>query len=168
MSEINLEFLLGAMPLAEATLYRVLIQLIPAPSAEAPNRGGRQIEMSLLAKLTGFSKRWVIELMQRLEKKKFIRTEGGSGAVKWIWLLPLGVPRLGRPFPPELLQKEKTSPAPIPGKAKAPQAAAAQPKRRRQETAQSSKPGASVQVAPPVEKPVEIPKRRQKAPLPST
>src|ERR1035437_7243545 len=95
MSEIILEFLLGAMPLAEATLYRQLIQLIPAPSAEAPNRGGRQIEMTLLAKLAGFSKRWVIELMQRLQKKKFIRTDGGSGAVKLIWRLPLGVPRLG-------------------------------------------------------------------------
>ena len=38
MSEINLEFLLGAIPAAEAALYRVLIQLIPAPSPEAPNR----------------------------------------------------------------------------------------------------------------------------------
>ena len=100
MSEINPEFLLGVLPSAEATLYRVLLQLIPAPSAEAPNRGGRQIEMAELAKLTGFTKRWVIELMQRLEKKSFIRTDGGSGAVKWIWLLPLGVPRLGRPSPP--------------------------------------------------------------------
>jgi predicted transcriptional regulator len=61
--------------------------------------------MDLLAELTGFSKRWVIELMHRLEKKRFIRTDGGSGAVKWIWLLPLGVPRLGRPFPPELTMK---------------------------------------------------------------
>jgi hypothetical protein len=102
MSEISLEFLLGALLAAEAVLYRVLMQLIPAPSADAPNLGGRQIEMTELAKLTGFSKRWVVELMQRLEKKNFIRTDGGSGAVKWIWLLPLGVPRLGRPFPPRV------------------------------------------------------------------
>src|ERR1035438_4624808 len=120
MSEISLEFLLGALPAAEAALYRVLIQLIPAPSADAPNLGGRQIQMALLAKLTGFSKRWVIELMKRLERKSFIRTDGGSGAVKWIWLLPLGVPRLGRPFPTKLRQRKKTSP----GKAKAPRAAA--------------------------------------------
>src|ERR1035437_10736528 len=97
------------MPAAEATLYRQLIQLIPAPSPEAPNRGGRQIEMAEIAKLTGFSKRWVIELMQRLEKKGFIRTEGGSGAVKLIWLLSPGVLRLGKPFPTEFTQKKKTS-----------------------------------------------------------
>src|ERR1035441_10166741 len=119
MSEINLEFLLGAIPAAEAALYRVLIQLIPAPSPEAPNRGGRQIEMALLAKLTGYTKRWVIELMQRLEDKNFIRTDGGSGAVKWIWLLPPGVPRLGKSPPPPLPPKT----APRPGAAKTPGAA---------------------------------------------
>src|ERR1019366_8702260 len=100
MSEINLEFLLGAMPAAEATLYRVLIQLIPAPSPEAPNRGGRQIEMAKLAKLTGYSERWVIELMHRLEKKSFIRTDGGSGAVKTIWLLPPASPASESHSPP--------------------------------------------------------------------
>src|ERR1035441_3919690 len=137
MSEISLEFLLGALPAAEAALYRVLMQLIPAPSADAPNLGGRQIEMAELAKRTGFSKRWGMELMKRLEKKSFIRTDGGSGAVKWIWLLPPGVPRLGRPSPPEVTKKA----APRPGKAKA-RVAASIPKRRRKEMAQSSKPGA--------------------------
>jgi hypothetical protein len=126
--EINLEVLLGAMAASEAILYRVLIQLIPAPSAEAPNRGGRQIEMALLAKLTGYTKRWVIELMQRLEDKNFIRTDGGSGAVKWIWLLPPGVLRLGKSFPTKLARRKKTSP----GKAKAPRAAAPRPKHRPQ------------------------------------
>src|SRR5450759_3844882 len=152
MSEINLEFLLGAMPSGNATLYRVLIQLIPAPSPEAPNRGGRQIEMARLAKLTGFSKRWVIELMKRLEKKNFIRTDGGSGAVKWIWLLPPGVLGLGRPFPPKLNKQT----APSPGKAKAPRAAAPRPKRPRKETAPSPKPGADISVAPPLAKQAEI------------
>jgi hypothetical protein len=159
MSEINLEFLLGAMPVAEATLYRVLIQLIPAPSPEAPNRGGRQIEMARLAKLAGFSKCWVIELMKRLEKKSFIRTDGGSGAVKTIWLLPPGVLRLGKSFPTERTQKG-------PGKAKAPRAAARRPKRRRKETAPIPKADAEVNVAPPVEKPAMVPARRQEVPIP--
>ena len=101
--------------------------------------------------------------MQRLEKQNFIRTEGGSGAVKWIWLLPLGVPRLGRPFPPELTKKA----APRPGKAKAPRAAASIPKRRRKETTPSPKAGAEGNVAPPVEKPAAIPERRRKGPNPA-
>ena len=163
MSEINLEFLLGAMPAAEAALYRVLIQLIPAPSPEAPNRGGRQIEMALLAKLTGYTKRWVIELMQRLEDKNFIRTDGGSGAVKWIWLLPPGVLRLGKSYPTKLARRKKTSP----GKAKAPRAAAPRPKHRRKETAPSPKADAEVNIASPVEKAAEIPARRRKGPTPS-
>jgi hypothetical protein len=124
MSEINLEFLLGAMPAAEATLYGVLIQLIPAPSAESNIAASRQIELQVLAERTGFSKRWVIELLQRLEKKNFIRTEGGSGAVQWIRLLPLGVPLLGGPETNQSSLKEATSPAQNPGKAKAPRAAA--------------------------------------------
>jgi DNA-binding MarR family transcriptional regulator len=95
LSEINLEFLLKVMPAAEAKLYRVLLQLIPAPGAESTIAASRQIEMAELAKLTGYSKRWVNELMRRLEKKNFIRTDGGSGAVKWIRLLPPGVPLLG-------------------------------------------------------------------------
>src|ERR1017187_7216159 len=160
--EIDLEWLLKVMPPAEATLCRALIQLLASPSPEAPNRGGCQIEMALLAELTGFSKPWVIELMQRLEDKSFIRTDGGSGAVKCIWLLPLGVPRLGRPFPPELTKKA----AARPGKAKAPRVAASIPKRRRKEMAQSSKPGAEGNVAPPVEKPAAIPERRRKGPIP--
>jgi hypothetical protein len=159
MSEVNLEFLLKVMPPGEAKLYRVLIQLIPAPSAEAPNLARRQIKMEVLAKLTGFTKRWVIELLPRLEERNLIRTEGGSGTVKWIWRLPLGVPRLG---PTQLTQKRTTSP----GKAKAPRVAAPQPKRR-QETAPSPKTGADVNVAPPVEKPAEIPERRQEVPMPS-
>src|ERR1019366_3260365 len=147
MSEMNLEFLLGAMPSGNATLYRVLIQLIPAPSAEAPNRGGRQIEMARLAKLTGYTKRWVIELMQRLEDKNFIRTGGGSGAVKWIWLLPPGVLRLGKPYPTKLARRKKTSP----GKARAPRAAAPRPKHRPKETAPSPKADAEVNIAPTVD-----------------
>ena len=122
MSEINLEFLLGAMPAAEATLYRVLIQLIPAPSAESNIAASRQIELQVLAERTGFSKRWVIELLQRLEKKDFIRTEGKSGAGRWIRLLPLGVPLLGGPEANQSSQKEATSPAPSAGKAKTPRA----------------------------------------------
>src|ERR1019366_7138120 len=156
--EIDLQWLLKVMPPAEATLCRALIQLLASPSPEAPNRGGCQIEMALLAELTGFSKRWVIELMQRLGKKNFIRTEGGSGAVKWIWLLPLGVPRLGRPFPPELIKKA----APRQGKTKAPRAAAPIPKRRRKEMPRSSKPGVEGSVAPPVANPAAIPEGRRK------
>src|ERR1017187_4115948 len=124
--------------------------------------------MATLAKLANLSRRWVIELLVRLEKRDLIRTQGGRGAAKWIWLLSLGVPRLGKPSSTELTQKEKTRPEPILGKAKAQRAAAAQPKRRRMETAQSAKPVASAQVTLPAEKPVEIPKRRQKAPLPPT
>lgn len=163
MSEINLEFLLGAMPAAEATLYRVLIQLIPAPIAEAPNLSGRQIEMVELAKLTGFSKRWVIELMQRLEKKSFIRTDGGRGAVKWIWLLPPGVLRLGKSYPTELAQRKKTSS----GQTQDPRVATYQSKLRHKETAPSQKPAAEINITPLVEKPAEMPKRRQKASMPS-
>ena len=121
-AEIDLEWLLKAMPASEAKLYRALIQLIPAPSVEAPNQARRQIKMEVLAKLTGFTKRWVIELLPRLEEKNLIRTEGGSGVVKWIWRLPLGVPRLGKPYPNELTQKKTTSP----GQAKAPRVAASQ------------------------------------------
>ena len=163
MSEINPEFLLGAMPPAEATLYGVLLQLIPAPIPETPNRGGRQIEMALLAKRTGFTKRWVIELMKRLEKKSFIRTDGGSGAVKWIWLLPLGVPRLGRPIPLEITMKA----APRPGKTKAPRAAASQTKRSDKESVQSQKADVDINVTPPKEKPAAIPARYRKGSPPS-
>jgi hypothetical protein len=165
--EIAIEWLLGLIPKAEAKLYRVLTELIPSPSMVAPNLARRQIKMAKLAKLAGLSPRWVIMLLPRLEERDLIRTQGGRGAAKWIWLLPLGVPRLGKPSSTEFTQKEKTRPEPSPGKAKTPHAAA-QPKRRRQETEQSAKPGASVKVLAPVEKPVEIPKRRQKAPLPST
>jgi hypothetical protein len=84
--------------------------------------------MAQLAKLAGLSPRWVIMLLPRLEERDLIRTEGGRGAAKWIWLLPLGVPRLGKPSSTELTQKEK-SPEPSPGTAKAPHSAA-QPKRR--------------------------------------
>src|ERR1019366_1293288 len=140
MSEINLEFLLGAMPMAEATLYRVLIQLIPAPSAESTVAASRQIKLQLIAERTGFSKRWVIELLQRLEEKNFIRTEGGSGAVQWIRLLPLGVPLLGGSEANQSSRKEATSPAPSPG------------------------PDADANIAPPVEKPAAIPERRRKGP----
>jgi hypothetical protein len=164
MSEMNLEFLLGAMPLAEATLYRVLVQLIPAPSAESTVAASRQIKLQVIAERTGFSKRWVIELLQRLEEKNFIRTEGGSGAVQWIRLLPLGVPLLGGSEANQSSRKEATSPAPSPGKAKAPRAAARRPKHRRQETAPSLRPDADANIAPPVEKPAAIPERRRKGP----
>src|ERR1017187_3900604 len=164
--KIAIEWLLRLIPEAEAKLYGVLTELIPAPSMVMPNLACRQIKMATLAKLAGLSGWWVIELLPRLEERDLIRNQGGRGAAKWIWLLRLGVPRLGKASSTEFTQKEK-SPEPIPGKAKA-QQAEAQPKRRRQETAQSAKPVASAQVAPPVEKLVEIPKRRQKAPLPST
>src|ERR1039458_1986959 len=127
MSEINLEFLLGAMPAAEAALYRVLIQLMPAPSPESIVAASRQIELQVLAERTGFSERWVIELLQRLEEKDFIRTDGKSGARKWIRLLPLGVRLLGGPEADRSSQKEATSPAPNPGKGNAPRAAASRP-----------------------------------------
>src|ERR1035441_8259067 len=159
MSGINLEFLLGAMAASEATLYRVLIQLIPAPSAESTVAASRQIEMQVLAERTGFSKRWVIELLQRLEKKDCIRTEGGRGTVKWIRLLPLGVPLLGGPETNQSSQKEAKSPAPNPGKAKAPRAAASIPKRRRKEMAPNPKPGAEGNVTSPFEKPAALPHR---------
>lgn len=165
--KIPIECLLRLIPEAEAKLYRALTELIPAPSMVAPNLACRQIKMAKLAKLAGLSQRWVIELLVRLEERDLIRTDGGSGAAKWIWLLRFGVPRLGKSSPTELTQKEK-NPEPSPGKAKAQQAAATQPKRRRQETLKSAKPVASAQVAPPDEKPVEILKRRQEAPLPST
>src|ERR1039458_302990 len=145
--EIAIEWLLRLIPEAEAKLYGVLTELIPAPSMVKPNLACRQIKMAKLAKLAGLSRRWVIMLLPRLEKRDLIRTQGGRGAAKWIWLLSLGVPRLGKSFPTELTQKEK-SPEPTPGKAKAPQTAA-QPKRRRQETAQSAKPDADVKVAQP-------------------
>jgi hypothetical protein len=164
--EIPIVFLLRLIPAAEAKLYGVLTELIPSPSMVMPNLACRQIKMAKLAKLANLSRRWVIKLLVRLEERDLIRTDGGRGAAKWIWLLPLGVPRLGKASSTGLTQKE-TRPEPIQGKAKAPQTAA-QPKRRRQEKAQSAKPVANVQVAPPAEKPAEIPKRRQKAPLPST
>ena len=119
--------------------------------------------MALLAKLTGYTKRWVIELMQRLEKNSFIRTDGGSGAVKWIWLLPPGVLRLGKSYPTKLGRRKKTSP----GKAKAPRAAAPRPKHRRKGTAPSPKADAEVNIAPLVEKAAEIPARRRKGPVSS-
>src|ERR1035437_6437838 len=100
--EIAIEWLLRLIPEAEAKLYGVLTELIPAPRAEAPNLARRQIKMAKLATLANLSQRWVIELLPRLEEKDLIRTQGGSGAVKWIWLLPLGMPRLGKPFPTEL------------------------------------------------------------------
>jgi hypothetical protein len=158
--EIAIEWLLRLIPEAEAKLYGVLTELIPSPSMVMPNLACRQIKMAELAKLANLSRRWVIKLLVRLEERDLIRTQGGRGAAKWIWLLRLGVPRLGKSSPTGLAQKD-ASPELIAGKAKTPQAAA-QPKRRRQEKAQNAK------VAPPVEKPAEIPKRRQKAPLPST
>ena len=128
-------------------MYRVLIGLIPAPRAEAPNLARRrQIKLEVLAKLTGFTKRWVIELLPGLEKKNLIGTEGGSGTVKWIWRLALGVPRLGRSSSTQFAQKEKM----IPGQAKAPRVTASQPKHRRKEAAQNPKPTADVNVAAPV------------------
>ncbi len=163
-AEIDLEWLLKVMPPAEAKLYRVLIRMIPAPSAESTVAASRRIQMAELARRTGWSKRWVITLLQRLEEKDLIQTEGGSGAVKWIRLLPLGVPRIG---PTRLTQKEATGAAPRPGKAKAPRVAASRPKLRRKETAQSTKPDADIKVELPAEKPAEIPARRRQVPMPS-
>lgn len=121
--EIPIEFLLCLIPEAEAKLYGVLTALIPSPSMVAPNLACCQIKMAKLAKLANLSRRWVIKLLVRLEKRDLIRTQGGRGAAKWIWLLRVGVPRLGKSFPAELTQKE-ASPEPTPGTAKAQQAAA--------------------------------------------
>src|ERR1039457_6123224 len=104
--EISIEFLLGLIPKAEAKLYRVLTELIPSPSMVAPNLARRQIKMAKLAKLASLSRRWVIKLLVRLEKRELIRTQGGRGAAKWIWLLRPGVPRLGKASSTELTQKE--------------------------------------------------------------
>jgi hypothetical protein len=164
-AEVDLEWLLKVIPRAEAKLYRVLLQLIPAPGAESTNAASRQIEMAELARLTGYSKRWVNELMQRIEKNNFIRTDGGRGSVKWIRLLPLGVPLLGRSKGDQPAQQAAER-APSPGKAKAPRAAAPRPERR-QETVPSPKADADISVLPPVEKPAEIIGRRRKASMPS-
>src|ERR1022692_1627475 len=140
--KIPIEWLLRLIPEAEAKLYGVLTELIPSPSMVAPNLARRQIKMAKLAKLASLSRRWVIKLLLRLEKRELIRTQGGRGAAKWIWLLRPGVPRLGKASSTELTQKE-ASQEPSPGKAKAQRAAAVQPKRRRQETEPSAKPVAS-------------------------
>src|SRR5439155_361795 len=82
------------------------------------------------AQLTGFSTRWVLEGLRRLEHKKFIRTQGGRGAVKSIRLLPLDRLLLeGSKNSDQRTQKEEESPE-ASSKAKGPRAAAAKPKRR--------------------------------------
>ena len=139
------------------------------PVDPGAKRGGRptwpvrQIKMEVLAKLTGFSKRWIIELLRRLDKKNLIRTEGGSGTVKWIWRLPLGVPRLGKSCPTELAQKRTTSP----GKAKAPRVAASKPKRRPRKRRQARSRMPTSTSSRPSEKPAKIPARRREEPIPS-
>jgi hypothetical protein len=163
--QIDFDWLLSLLPAAEAKLYCELVRLIPAPRPESTDPASRrQIKMKMLAGLTGFLKRWVIELLARLEKKNLIRAEGGRGAAKWIQLLPPGIPLLGGTKADQPKPKEAARPAPRPGKAKAPEAAASQPKRR-QETTPSAKPDAEVNGAPPAEKPAEIPKRRQEIPI---
>src|ERR1039458_10783563 len=97
--KIPIEWLLRLIPEAEAKLYGVLTELIPAPSMVKPNLACRQIKMAQLAKLANLSRRWVIKLLVRLEERDLIRTQGGRGAAKWIWLLRLGVPRLGKSSP---------------------------------------------------------------------
>src|SRR5450631_666018 len=67
--EIPIEWLLRLIPEAEAKLYGVLTELIPAPSMVAPNLACRQIKMAKLAKLAGLSRRWVIMLLVRLEER---------------------------------------------------------------------------------------------------
>src|ERR1035441_6020315 len=49
--EIAIEWLLRLIPEAEAKLYGVLTELIPAPSMVMPNLACRQIKMATLAKL---------------------------------------------------------------------------------------------------------------------
>ena len=170
-----------SMPPAEAKLYGVLMRMLPAPGGK-PTSGSRPIKNEELAKLTGYSKRWVFVLLQRLEKKNFIETLGRSGAEKWIRRLPLEGLRLGGSSAGPRTQKEEASPEPRPGlrsfsaddrrtrpplwvylakKTKAPRAAASQPKRRRKETAQSTKTGVEINVEPHKEKLAEIPERRQ-------
>jgi hypothetical protein len=166
-AEIDLEWLLKVMPAGEAKLYRVLIRMLSVPNAGSPIGASRGIQIAELANNTGLSKRWVIELLPRLEEKNLVRTEGGSGTVKWIRLLTPGVPLLGGPKADQPAQKGVAGPAPSPGKTKASRVAALQPKRRRKETAPGPKPGVDFYVAPPVEKPAETPARRRKVPTPS-
>src|ERR1017187_270324 len=78
--KIPIEWLLRLIPEAEAKLYRALTELIPAPSMVAPNLACCQIKMATLAKLANLSRRWVIELLPRLEERDLIRTQGGRGA----------------------------------------------------------------------------------------
>ncbi len=158
---LDLEWLLSLIPPSEAKLYRALVGLISTPGAESPIGAGRRIQIVELARRTGLSKRWVIELLQRLEEKNLIRTEGGSGTVKWIRLLPPGVPLLGGSKADQPTQKEARW-----GKTKAPRVTASQPKRVRKETA--TFPGTDVKDESPVEKPAEIPARRREVAMPST
>jgi hypothetical protein len=67
----------------------------------------RRIQMAELASRTGFSKRWVIELLRRLDEKNLIRIEGGSGVVKWTRLLPPGVSLLGDQRPTTQRRKRR-------------------------------------------------------------
>jgi hypothetical protein len=153
------------IPAAEAKLYRVLAELIPAPSMVLPNLARRQIKMAELARLAGISRRWVIMLLPRLERRHLIRTDGGRGAEKWIWLLPLGVSRIEKSALHLLTQKEKTSPKPSFEKAKAPGIGVSQPKDPCQETEQSLNTKVGEHVEPPVQKPT--PARRREVPMPS-
>ena len=51
--------LLKVMPPAEAKIYSHLIRLLPGPYVKSA--GGGRIKYAELAKLTGFSTRWVLE-----------------------------------------------------------------------------------------------------------
>jgi len=158
LSEIDLQWLLRLIPPAEAELYRQVSGWIAA----SPSGAGR-IKMAELASRTGFSKRWVIELVRRLENKGLLQTEGGRGAAKRMRPLLPGGPPLEGSTANQSTQQEAASPAPGPGKAHAPRAAAPQPKRSHQKTAPSPKPGAAVKVAPPVAKPAQIPAAEPKS-----
>src|ERR1039458_866451 len=70
--EIAIEWLLRLIPEAEAKLYGVLTELIPAPSMVMPNLACRQIKMATLAKLAGLSGRWGIELLPRLDLSRHV------------------------------------------------------------------------------------------------
>jgi hypothetical protein len=95
-----------------------------------------------------------------MERRHLIRTEGGRGAEKWIWLRPLGVSCIEKSALHLLTQKEKTSPKPSLEKAEAPEIGVWQPKDPCRET----EPSLNTKVGEHVE---PTPVRRREVPMPS-
>jgi len=120
-AEIDLEWLLRVIPRAEAELYRHVMGLV----ADSPTGAGRRVKMAELAGRTGLSKRWVIELVRRLEKKGFLQTEGGRGAAKRMRPLLPGGPLQGGSTANQSARQEAASPPPARPAESAPAAPAA-------------------------------------------